>query len=237
MNHRQKIGYTILGAFIMLIGMWIGNSTSPPLIAQSNRTFGESEKSEWEWQWSRPVTAQSNGTFGEIQCTGLTVVDEGGNKMIELKSSGLGGAINLYNLGGQVMMSLDVSQVSSEINLFHKSFGASADDDSETPTLGIEIDSGPGSNWLQVGNRNRTGGIFMHNTEGFSELNVYHRNGKGGTVLYSSEEIHSLSIYDAYHGKSGAGLSSKKLIGLGSYGGSPELVISDKDETEVVRLP
>ena len=76
----------------------------------------------------------------------------------------------------------------------------------------------------------------MHNMEGFSELNVYHRNGKGGTVLHASEGIHSLSIYDAYHGKNSTGLSSKKLIGLGSYGGSPKLVISDKDETEVVRL-
>ena len=54
--------------------------------------------------------------------------------------------------------------------------------------------------------------------------------------MFSSENIYSLSIYDAYHGKSSTGLSSKKLIGLGSYGGSPKLFISDKDETEVVRL-
>ena len=49
MNYKQKIGYTILGAFIMLIGMLMDNLTSPPVTAQSN---------------------------GELTCQQLTFVDE-----------------------------------------------------------------------------------------------------------------------------------------------------------------
>lgn len=63
MNHKQKLGYITLGAVIMLIGMWIGNSTSPPLIAQSN------------------------GVFDKIQCRSLEVIDVKGKKSIALFAS------------------------------------------------------------------------------------------------------------------------------------------------------
>ena len=107
----------------MLIGMLIDNFISPP------------------------VTAQSNGTFGEIQCTGLTVVDKEGKTLIELKNDVLGGAINLYNLSGQEMMMLEVNQAGSKMLLFNKSFDSELYDDSETPSLGIQLDSGPLSNY------------------------------------------------------------------------------------------
>ena len=50
MNHKQILGYTVLGAMIMPIG--IGSIVSPPLIAQRD------------------------GVFGEIECSKLTVVNE-----------------------------------------------------------------------------------------------------------------------------------------------------------------
>lgn len=63
MNNKQKFGYTILGAVIMLIGIGIGGIISPPLIAQRN------------------------GVFGKIQCTGLTVIDNAGNPAVVLGTS------------------------------------------------------------------------------------------------------------------------------------------------------
>ena len=63
MNNKQKFGYTILGAVIMLIGIGVGSIVSPPL------------------------TAQRNAVFGEIECTGLTVVDTAGNPAVILGAS------------------------------------------------------------------------------------------------------------------------------------------------------
>ena len=62
MNTKQKLGYTILGAVIMLVGMSVGSILSPTLIAQNN------------------------GVFDEIQCTKLTVVNELGEKRMELQA-------------------------------------------------------------------------------------------------------------------------------------------------------
>ena len=63
MNYKQKLGYTALGAAIMLIGMWVSPLISPQ------------------------VTAQHNGVFDEIQCRKLTVVDNNGKPAVELRSS------------------------------------------------------------------------------------------------------------------------------------------------------
>ena len=41
MNNKQKFGYTLLGALIMLIGIGVGAIVSPPLIAQRNAVFDE----------------------------------------------------------------------------------------------------------------------------------------------------------------------------------------------------
>ena len=60
MNHKQKLGYTVLGAVIMLIGIGVGTIVSPSLVAQRN------------------------SVFGEIECTGLTVVDTAGNPAVVL---------------------------------------------------------------------------------------------------------------------------------------------------------
>ena len=56
MNNKQKFGYTLLGALIMLIGIGVGAIVSPPLIAQRD------------------------GVFDEIQCRRLKTVDENGNE-------------------------------------------------------------------------------------------------------------------------------------------------------------
>ena len=62
MNHRQKFGYMILGAVIMLVGLGVGAIVSPPLIAQRN------------------------GVFGEIKCTKLEVVNKYGKPAIRLEA-------------------------------------------------------------------------------------------------------------------------------------------------------
>ena len=57
MNHKQKLGYTILGAGIMAIGITIGQFVTPD------------------------IEAQSNGVFDEITCRSLKVVDKTGKRI------------------------------------------------------------------------------------------------------------------------------------------------------------
>ena len=62
MNHKQKLGYMVLGAWIMAVGIIIGQFITPN------------------------IEAQSNGVFDEIQCSKLTMVDRNGKKAIVLES-------------------------------------------------------------------------------------------------------------------------------------------------------
>ena len=77
MNHKQKLGYTLLGAGIMALGIIIG-------------------------QWGTPdIEAQSNGVFDEIVCKGLRVIDEEGNKAIDLSTDSEGCSIVVYDKEGR----------------------------------------------------------------------------------------------------------------------------------------
>lgn len=60
MNHKQKLGYTLLGASIMLIGMWIDNFTSSSVTAQND---------------------------GELTCQKLTFVSEAGTPLYWIEIS------------------------------------------------------------------------------------------------------------------------------------------------------
>ena len=55
MNHKQKLGYILLGAGIMAVGITIGQFLTPN------------------------IEAQNNGVFDKIQCRELEVVDTTGN--------------------------------------------------------------------------------------------------------------------------------------------------------------
>lgn len=77
MNYKQKLGYTALGAMIMLVGLGVGSIISPPLVAKNN------------------------GVFDEITCSKLTVKDElaGSSKQaaIVLESSPDGNTITIFD--------------------------------------------------------------------------------------------------------------------------------------------
>ncbi|MYE88319.1 hypothetical protein F4X33_04905 [Candidatus Poribacteria bacterium] len=62
MNHKQKLGYTLLGAGIIAVGITIGQFITPN------------------------IEAQSNGVFDKITCHEIEVVDEKGKRAIVLQS-------------------------------------------------------------------------------------------------------------------------------------------------------
>ena len=108
MNHKQKIGYAILGAFIMLIGMLIDNFTSPPVTAQ---------------------------TDGEITCQKLTFVDETGEPLFRLQAetgtraeprfhstyaktgTGANDTLVFFNRRGQRVVSLTSSMLKNHLSI------------------------------------------------------------------------------------------------------------------------
>ncbi len=95
MNHKQKLGYTGLGALIMLVGIGVGSIVSPPL------------------------NAQRNGVFGKIQCTGLTVVDKHGKPAIYLESREGGNGITLIDKAGNLAVSLSANRAHDKYLAFH----------------------------------------------------------------------------------------------------------------------
>ena len=96
MNYKQKLGYTVLGAVIMLIGLGLGAIVSPPLIAQRN------------------------GVFDEIECSKLTVVDRSGERAIDLSTNLLGNTITVYDREGNQRVGLLVDDESSIVYLKNK---------------------------------------------------------------------------------------------------------------------
>lgn len=96
MNTKQKIGYTLLGAVIMLTGMWLSPLISPPL------------------------TAQHNGVFGEIQCTSLTVVDNMGKTAVELDSDEeAGNRVIVNNKQGKGVVGLYNTEYGGRVDVYN----------------------------------------------------------------------------------------------------------------------
>ena len=77
MNHRQKLGYTVLGAAIMLVGLGLGTIFSPPLIAQRD------------------------GADDEIVCRKIAIVDENGTPGIILAANKEANGVLLANKSGK----------------------------------------------------------------------------------------------------------------------------------------
>ena len=83
MNYKQKLGYTLLGAGIMALGITIGQFITPN------------------------IEAQSNGVFDKITCRELEVVDAKGNKAIALFSDADFTRLIVYNPQGKQGIKLE----------------------------------------------------------------------------------------------------------------------------------
>ena len=89
MNHKQKLGYILLGAGIMALGIIIG-------------------------QWVTPdIEAQADGVFDEIRCSKLTVVDKVGNRAIVLDSHKGGNGITVYEASNRAIVLFSNNSASS----------------------------------------------------------------------------------------------------------------------------
>ena len=97
MNHKQKLGYTLLGAGIMALGITIGQFVTPD------------------------IEAQRNGVFNEITCRKLTVVDKTGKDAIILDAGGLPGRnyIEILNPHGKDAFRVSASRISTNLSMMN----------------------------------------------------------------------------------------------------------------------
>ena len=132
MNHKQKIGYTLLGAFIMLIGMLIDNFTSPPVTAQTDGeitcqklTFVDATGKPLFWletgnglsifkadvfNWNTEVS--QNKEVMRLTCDGLfgnelSLLNPNGRQGVRLDASQFGNFVAIFNHEGKEAVSLE----------------------------------------------------------------------------------------------------------------------------------
>ena len=96
MNQKQKLGYTALGAVIMLVGIGIGSIVSPPLIAQGD------------------------GVFDAIKCTKLIVADKAGKTAIRLDASEDGNSVIVYDRAGKAAIQLSSLKETNGVIVYDK---------------------------------------------------------------------------------------------------------------------
>ena len=96
MNYKQKLGYTLLGAGVMALGIIIG-------------------------QWGTPdIEAQSNGVFDTITCRELEVVDAEGKKAIVLTSLQSANYVFVYDKQENIAIRLVSSQGGNSVDVRDK---------------------------------------------------------------------------------------------------------------------
>ena len=171
MNHKQKLGYTLLGAGIMALGIIIG-------------------------QWGTPdIEAQSNGVFDEIVCKGLRVIDEEGNKAIDLSTDSEGCSIVVYDKEGRRGITLDVGDgLGNSV--------AICDNDTGAPVIALYAWELVNGIWLRKGR----GRIELSvDDDEFSEVATY---GKSSAAYLKSGPLGSSAAVSC--NKGGIGLSAQE---------------------------
>ena len=101
MNHKQKLGYTLLGAGIMAVGITIGQFITPN------------------------IEAQGNGVFDKIICREIEVLDKDGNKSIGLRSNDKANSVSIYDRRGNIAAVLGTEEDGTRLT-FWEEFGQKA---------------------------------------------------------------------------------------------------------------
>ena len=96
MNYKQKLGYILLGAGIMAVGITIGQFITPN------------------------IEAQNNGVFDKIICRSLSVVDETGKVKCLLSVDEDGSGVHIYGKDGNQVISLGADEHVNGISLYDK---------------------------------------------------------------------------------------------------------------------
>ena len=238
MNQKQKLGYMVLGAGIMAIGIIIGQVITPD------------------------IEAQNNGVFDEITCRSLNVVDEKGNAGIQLlavgdtnvivigdNSPGTGriylgtdhgtNGITIIDGAGNSAIELEAKEHNNYVQLFDKA-------EKEAILLNTHEDA----NAITILGKDEKPAILLSAIESENHLFVARKGGEGSVKLVGTkdrsgvsitgsktEQIRLMAVEDAnmifLTGKAGEeriGLLTPKKMG-------PSIVITDRTGNPVWSTP
>lgn len=150
MNHRMKLGYTIMGAVIMLIGIAVGLIVSPPLIAQSK------------------------GVFDEVRCSKLMVYNEHGTRAIRLAALETGNMVTIYDDKGKPAIHLAALETTNNVTVHdsdqRKASIAIADDSGR---YAVHLAAGETRNRVTVYNQLGKPAIGLYADEFGNNVSVY----------------------------------------------------------------
>ena len=188
MNYKQKLGYMVLGAGILALGIIIGQVVTPD------------------------IEAQSNGVFDKITCRELQVVDEKGRQTISISSANGTALVTLFDTHSGVPGVMLGS--SKEMNYVHVTDKRSAG----VPGISLYCDNGvngaivtnTGSaveaiilgsndtqNYVSVINKLGQQGIILSNLNfGGSTVTVYDNQEREAISLSSTGAHNSLNIFN-----------------------------------------
>ncbi len=96
MKHKQKLGYMVLGAGIMAVGITIGQIITPD------------------------IEAQNNGVFDQITCNGLIVLDKAGKRAVALGAAEVGNAVVVFDKAGKEAVALAAGDFGNTVTVFDK---------------------------------------------------------------------------------------------------------------------
>lgn len=96
MKHKQKLGYMVLGAGILAVGITIGQIITPD------------------------IEAQNNGVFDQITCNGLIVLDKAGKRAVALGAAEVGNAVVVFDKAGKEAVALGAADFGNTVTVFDK---------------------------------------------------------------------------------------------------------------------
>lgn len=180
MNHKQKLGYILLGAGIMAFGITIGQVITPN------------------------IEAQNNGVFDYITCRGLTVVNKDGKEAIYLSSHVGSNRIILYNPDGKgVKETIALTTSGNRRGLSRRDTGISVYDTEGNLAIALSTwkssISGEPISEVSVHGKDESGvGLYSRYDDSSSQVYVHDRHKKAGAFLTADETGGHVTLFDKH---------------------------------------
>ena len=174
MNYRQKLGYILLGAVIMLTGMTIDSIVAPPLIAQHN------------------------GTFDTIVCKSLTILDNNGQPAIDLVTDPERNAVAIHKPGEKEPdITISSGAISSDIMIHgdHGEFALSLSYTRADSSNHIMLADPNGKVGITIATATQGNLVSLASPTGKSALLLYNLpNIRNGITISDNNDKNALSI-------------------------------------------
>ena len=191
MNHRQKLGYMVLGAAILAVGITIGQFITPQL------------------------EAQQNGYFHKITCRELEVVGKDGKEAIVLTSTGEISSVLLYRPHSDLPFTvpgihLSSTRATNSVIVY--------DSKSDIPGVAVQLGSVPGANSVSVKNQQGHTTVRLLSRGGLKELYGINALGDFNGLQIMDNQLKEVIILESTPNLNRMGVRGKrtdKVTGMG----------------------